>query len=410
LLLLGASAFAAALVEAGLRLAMDPQLGIHPLDPPPHSLWASDPELGWDNPRARRTSYGNGLFRAEVGFDDDAIRLNHRGGTTRPGWPNWLFIGDSTTVSLEVDDDATVPALLERALRSKGREINVLNLGVRGYGTDQAVDKAIRIARRRGAEEAIYLFVPNDAYETNVAKTWGHPHSKPLDLYDLERGTFEHRPPRALGLREGQLVVLDEACRPYLHEGATEVLPPREEDSPLSVFYLYRAWFRFYAQPRREVAAGRRDPHHRVQEGESWSHGFVPAYLDGGVLRNRCPDYFLRQMRFHLERLRAETGIRTLHVVHFPHERAIRMRREGGSENVRMFDTLLEAGVIDSYLDLNAEIEESGVLIQRLRCPGDPHLCSEGNAWIAERILAARALWESGQAATGSWLRHSVQR
>jgi hypothetical protein len=92
-------------------------------------------------------------------------------------------------------------------------------------------------------------------------------------------------------------------------------------------------------------------------------------------------------MRFHLERLRTETGIESLSVVHFPHERALRMRREGGSPNVAMFEALLEDGVIDSYIDLNHEAAVRGRSLRSLRCRSDPHFCAEGNAWIAERIL-----------------------
>jgi len=375
------------IAELGLRLALAPQLAVRRFDPEPHVFALPDSELGWDNPRSLEISYSDGFFHGEIHFDEDALRLNSGVTTFRDGWVNLLFIGDSTTASLEVNDAETIPALVERALRKRGEEVNVLNLGVRGYGTGQTVDKAIRIAELRGAREAIYLFVPNDVYETNVAKTWGFPHSKPLYLWDSILEKFIRRPVEPLSIHEGRIVILDDACRPYLHEGATASMPRREGDSPLADSYLYRAYYRFVEIERIHASAVRVEPDDRIRNGESWSHGFIAAYLDDGTTRNRCPEYFTRQMRFHLERLREDAALEKIYVVHFPNDRVRRMQREGGSPNVQMFKNLLELGVVDNYLDLNEEATSRGDSLYRLRCPSDPHFCRAGNEWIASRFL-----------------------
>jgi hypothetical protein len=387
LLLLGSSLVVILFGEIALRVLFEPQLGARSFEPELHTLFTPDPDLGWDHPPELETHYSDGFFRGEIHFDADAIRWNASAPTAQQGWANLLFIGDSTTASLEVDDVQTIPARVERTLREEGHRVNVLNLGVRGYGTDQSVDKAIRLARQRGAREAIYLFVPNDAYETNVGKIWGFPYSKPLYVWDPTRDEFDRRPPVAASVHDGRILLLDESCHPFVHHGSTTTMPRSENDSPLAPSYLYRAYHRFFEVAQIHASAARIEPYQTVQAGQSWSHDFLPAYLDDGATRQRCADYFSRQMSFHLERLRTDAGLQRVHVVHFPNDRALGMQWEGGSPNVRMFEELLRGGVIDTYLDLNAVASRDRIDLRSLRCPSDPHFCAAGNDWIAERFL-----------------------
>lgn len=383
----GLIALLALLLELGLRVLFAPQLERQEFDSYPQQLWAADESIGWDNAPSTRASISDGYFSGHVTIDEHSLRLNAPETTYREGDSNLLFVGDGTAVSLEVDDDETIPARLEQGLRARGARWNVVNLGVRGYGTDQSVDKAIREAKRLGAREAIYLFVPNDVYETNVAKAWGHLYSKPVHLWNPVAGSFGRLPPMEAPPNSGRLAVLDDACSQYLYESSTDTPPQREADSWLSASYLYRAWWRFVWAPKVERDHAAIDPHEQIRNGVGWSHGFISAYLDQGVLRQRCAEFFERQMRFHLERLRAEAGLDKVHVVHFPHARVLEMGPPGTSPNVRMFESLLGTGVIDSYLDLNAVVADTVQPLGNLLCPSDPHFCAAGNAWAAERIL-----------------------
>ena len=86
--------------------------------------YVHDPDLGWDTPRHFRGVHG---YQADK--QPDVFRV--------------VVIGDSFTYGAEVSDDETYPHRLEMLL-PKGE---VINLGVRAYGIDQAVLKYLKYGR-----------------------------------------------------------------------------------------------------------------------------------------------------------------------------------------------------------------------------------------------------------------------
>ena len=142
LLVLGSVAVTLLALEAALRLRSE---GF--LRPPPSggrlNLTESryparyDETLGY-MPRPGAGGRDN-VWRAEVNIDAQGFRSNGR--AARPPGPPIVALGDSFTFGDEVDDDQTWPAHLERIL---GRP--VWNAGVFGYGFDQMVLRAERIA------------------------------------------------------------------------------------------------------------------------------------------------------------------------------------------------------------------------------------------------------------------------
>src|SRR5262245_51344650 len=169
------------LAEAALRLVLGRELGRPPADAErsaEHTFWRKDASLGWSNIPGASGHFTNGLFDGRVHFDSSGNRMNAAQETRVPGFRNIFFLGDSTTASLEVDDDETVPALLEQAMRRGGLEVNVLNLGVRGYGTDQSVGKALDLAGKLPPDEIIYMYVENDVWDNNVLREAGRRYGK----------------------------------------------------------------------------------------------------------------------------------------------------------------------------------------------------------------------------------------
>jgi hypothetical protein len=90
--------------------------------------------LGWDNP-ASTTAHSRSCTGEEVTstYSDERIRLH---GKRMPSDAVVLIAGDSYTHGNDVADDETYPAQLERILG-----VPTANLGVSGYGPDQALLK-----------------------------------------------------------------------------------------------------------------------------------------------------------------------------------------------------------------------------------------------------------------------------
>lgn len=93
-----------------------------------------DPTKGWSSfPKIRDLPV----------FEDKVLNTNrfgHRGNldltrAKRPGWKRIIVLGDSFTFGDEVSDDETYSYYLGQALAD--RQIEVVNLGVHGYGHDQ---------------------------------------------------------------------------------------------------------------------------------------------------------------------------------------------------------------------------------------------------------------------------------
>jgi len=211
--------------EVALRTFLERALGRPPADAErsaEHLFWRRDESLGWSNIPNASGHFTNGAFDGQVHFDAFGNRMNAARETRVAGYQNIFFLGDSTTASLEVDDDETVPALLEQALRRRGRRVNVINLGVRGYGTDQSVRKALELSRSLPPEEIIYMYVENDTWDNNVLREAGRKYGK--GIYLRREGEPSFAPYRYPVPEDPEgffgMVVFDQACRPALHTGS----------------------------------------------------------------------------------------------------------------------------------------------------------------------------------------------
>ena len=128
-------------VEVAFRL-----MGFSPLHDTyskPSLLWRHDALLGWSHePGTRETYVGPRPFPIEFRTDIRINSLGLRGGEipAKPeGGYRILSLGDSIVAAFEVAESETFMALAEKKLRNRtGAEIEVINAGVRGYGTDQS--------------------------------------------------------------------------------------------------------------------------------------------------------------------------------------------------------------------------------------------------------------------------------
>jgi GDSL-like lipase/acylhydrolase family protein len=127
-----------------------------------HSRFVEDPLLGYE-PRPGYTAAG-------VRFDGEGFRST---GTATPGpaiLPTILAVGDSYTYGDEVGDGETWPSHLQRL--TGGR---VINAGVSGYGLDQSVLRAEKVATGHGRplSAIVVSFIADDIRRTEMSRQWG---------------------------------------------------------------------------------------------------------------------------------------------------------------------------------------------------------------------------------------------
>jgi hypothetical protein len=356
-----------------------------------HLFWRRSPSLGWDHVPGASGYFTNGAFRGEVHIDAAGNRMNSSAGTYVAGYRDILFLGDSTTVSMEVDDGKTVPARLEQALRRRGLGYNVVNLGVRGYGTDQSVRKALEFAASREPVAAIYLYVENDPFDNNVLREAGRKFGKGVYLRPEGSADFiayDYPVPAYPGDFVG-LVVLDGGCIPRVRTGVARKPEPRRLDAPRRFLddhlFLARGLGRirrFFEEPDPADV----DPE-AMTRGRDWA--CYSAYTDAGEPRARCHEYFDSQMEFLLGALRRIPSLRAIHLVQFPDSfRARALAARGKAASAEAFRRLLARKTIDSYLDLTDLLEREGRSRADFQCPYDEHFCEKGIDWIAAEIAA----------------------
>ena len=109
----------------------------------PSIFWQHDPLLGWSHePNSRGTYIGPKPWPVEFSTSVEINSAGLRGPEVAPLPPDGLrilFLGDSMVAAFEVESEETYAARIEEELaRSLGVPVQVLNAGVRGYGTDQS--------------------------------------------------------------------------------------------------------------------------------------------------------------------------------------------------------------------------------------------------------------------------------
>jgi len=136
-----------------------------------------DPTLGWKNvPNRTATTRGHRLSINSLGLRDREYSYEKPAGTRRI-----LVLGDSFTWGYGVSDEEVFTEVLERRLQSQGRNWQVINTGVSGWGTGQQY-LFLKSEGLRYQPDVVVLafYLINDPKEVRLSDVYGL--SKPVFL------------------------------------------------------------------------------------------------------------------------------------------------------------------------------------------------------------------------------------
>ena len=119
-----------------------------------------DPDLGWA-PHAHTRSHDGIYCYDPDGIRADSIDARHAP-TPKPGVLRIELLGDSFTNGAEVPFPRTWGHCLEAELQRRGVQAEVLNLGVRGYGLDQALLRWRKLGRQLHPGLVVLGFQPEN--------------------------------------------------------------------------------------------------------------------------------------------------------------------------------------------------------------------------------------------------------
>ena len=147
----------------------------------PSVFWIHDPLLGWvHEPNSVGTYLGPRPWPVEF---ESTVRINSLGlrgpeVTDVPkGGYRVLVLGDSLTAGFEVEYEETFTAVLEQLLSQEmGAAVQVINAGVRGYGTDQE----LLYYRERGRKLEPHLVILVSSFNDPRNNTMVHRMRRPF--------------------------------------------------------------------------------------------------------------------------------------------------------------------------------------------------------------------------------------
>ncbi len=165
LLLLGLVIGVALALEGGLRVFREEQLGI-PRDE--RLFYRHHPRLGW-MPEPGSARELTGARRVHVTHNLEGFRDRDHGAKRRP---RLLFVGDSYVWGYDVEASERFSDLLQARLAG----VEVLNLGVSGYGTDQEYLLLQEALERYDPDWVVLVMGPNDTLDNRrnhvSGRTW----------------------------------------------------------------------------------------------------------------------------------------------------------------------------------------------------------------------------------------------
>jgi hypothetical protein len=106
-------------------------------------------------------------MRAEFRINSKGIRSDREDAFEKaPGTLRVVCIGDSFTQGYEVEVEESYPYLLEKALRERGLQVEVLNLGVSGFGTAEELIMLTEYGLRFDPDAVVVGYYQNDPGDT----------------------------------------------------------------------------------------------------------------------------------------------------------------------------------------------------------------------------------------------------
>lgn len=169
----------AAALEIGARWHLGPRFvaGLPPAGRPVHAIAMHDPHTGWANKPDVTTRVEGPNFQYVVRHNSRGQRGAERTLSKAPGTRRVLLLGDSLAWGWGVDDGAEYAAIAEREL---GPGVEIVNLAVPGYSTDQQL---LRLEREVGdwdPDLVLLNFVLNDVSGNITEHQWTIDQRKPM--------------------------------------------------------------------------------------------------------------------------------------------------------------------------------------------------------------------------------------
>ena len=144
-------------------------------------VWQFDAQLGWSHIPGATGRLVSPEFDVEVRINSDGLRdreyLPQKPAEAR----RLLLFGDSFIEGWGVPVEHSVAKVLENLLRSRSSaatgdvagEVEVINFGVAGYGTDQALLLFQQTGRHYGADRVVVFFYGNDLWNNALSRGIG---------------------------------------------------------------------------------------------------------------------------------------------------------------------------------------------------------------------------------------------
>lgn len=169
-------------LEVGLRFAG--YRAVYETHSKPSMFWVHDPVLGWAHePGAQGEFVGPRPWPVEFRARVEVNALGLRGPDLPDSFPaggvRVLALGDSMVAAFEVPWPSTFTAVLQDQLeRSLGRPVQVINAGVRGYGTDQSLLYYRQRGRELRPDLVVFFYSGNDPMDNTTLHEMRRPFGK----------------------------------------------------------------------------------------------------------------------------------------------------------------------------------------------------------------------------------------
>ncbi|MBF0194151.1 MAG: SGNH/GDSL hydrolase family protein, partial [Magnetococcales bacterium] len=129
----------------------------------PKSWWTLRPDFKGSIEREAKT--------VEYNINSQGIRAPNNLPEKSDDRESVFIIGDSFTFGWGVNEEETFARVLDNKLKKKNLPIDVVNLGIAGYGTKQSYERLLEYSARLGTPDIlIYMFCPNDPIDNITGK------------------------------------------------------------------------------------------------------------------------------------------------------------------------------------------------------------------------------------------------
>ena len=164
LLCFGSLLITFAFLELSIRLKW-PQV----FPPHPQGIYVSDNDLGYVLKPGFKGEFSGAEFHVPVSTNEQGLRGKNLATPSQKTF-RVLCLGDSFTWGWGVNDDSTFPAVMEKFLQTHYQQldIQVLNAGVPGYGTDEELEFLKKTGASLRPDLVIVQFFSGNDFDDNL--------------------------------------------------------------------------------------------------------------------------------------------------------------------------------------------------------------------------------------------------